>query len=64
MIRRLSPWHIVTVMLPFRKYGRNQRIWVMKVALTIDFKKTVKDRVERDPAFREGITQRKGLNAF
>ena len=27
----------------------------MKVALTIDFKKTVKDRVERDPAFREEL---------
>jgi hypothetical protein len=25
------------------------------VALTIDFKKTVKDRVERDPAFREEL---------
>ena len=27
----------------------------MKGALTIDFKKTVKDRVERDPAFREEL---------
>ena len=27
----------------------------MKVALTIDFKKTVKDRVESDPAFREEL---------
>jgi hypothetical protein len=27
----------------------------LKVALTLDFKKTVKDRVERDPAFREEL---------
>ena len=27
----------------------------MKMALTLDFKKTVKDRVERDPAFREEL---------
>jgi hypothetical protein len=27
----------------------------LKVALTLDFKETVKDRVERDPAFREEL---------
>ena len=35
----------------------------MKVALTIDFKKTVKDRVERDPAFREELL-REGIECL
>ena len=35
----------------------------MKMALTIDFKKTVKDRVERDPAFREELL-REGIECL
>jgi len=33
------------------------------VALTLDFKETVKDRVERDPAFREELLK-EGIECF
>jgi hypothetical protein len=35
----------------------------LKVALTLNFKETVKDRVERDPAFREELLK-EGIECF